>query len=87
MAHHKSARKRILRNASRAVINRSRRTRVRTFLRKVEEAIRSGDRAVAQAALRTAQPEVMRAAGKELHRNTASRRISRLSARIKGMPA
>ena len=67
-------------------MNRNLRTRTRTFLRKVEEAIRSGDRNAAESTFRAAQPVVMRAKGKVLHRNTASRRLSRLSARIKAMP-
>lgn len=87
MAHHKSAQERIRRNARRAGVNRDRRSRVRTFLRKVDEAIASGDAKSAQAALRAAQPEIMRAAGSILHKNTASRKVSRLSARIKAMLA
>ena len=87
MAHHKSALKRIRRNGRRAEINVNRRSRVRTFLRKVEESIASGDRGAAQAALRAAEPELMRAAGRIVHRNAASRTVSRLSARIKAMPA
>lgn len=87
MAHHKSALKRIRRNARRANVNRDRRGRVRTFLRKVESAISSGDKQAAEAALREAQPEIIRGAGSVLHRNTASRKISRLSARVKAMTA
>jgi small subunit ribosomal protein S20 len=59
---------------------------MRTFVRKVEEAISSGDKSAAQEAFRLAQPEIMRAAGKGvLHKNTSSRKISRLSARIRAM--
>ncbi|MDA1132400.1 MAG: 30S ribosomal protein S20 [Proteobacteria bacterium] len=87
MAHHKSAQERIRRNARRAAVNRDRRSRMRTFLRKVEEAIAGGDPKSAQAALRAAQPELMRSAGSILHKNTASRKMSRLSARIKAMSA
>jgi small subunit ribosomal protein S20 len=85
MAHHKSALTRIRRNARRALINRDRRGRVRTFIRRVEEAIASGDKKQAVAALREAQPELMRSVGPIMHGNTASRKISRLSARIKAM--
>ena len=86
MAHHKSARKRIRRNAKREVINTARRNRIRTFVRKVEDAIRGGDKEQAAAALRAAQPEIHRGVSKGiLHRNTAARRLSRLSARIKAL--
>ena len=87
MAHHKSARKRIRRNGRRADINVSRRSRVRTSLRNVEEKIASGDKGAAHAALREAEPELMRAAGRIVHRNAASRKVSRLSARMKAMLA
>ncbi len=86
MAHHKSARKRIRRNAAKAQVNTARRSRVRSFLKKVELAIAAGDREAARQALKSAEPEVMRGAARGiLHRNTASRRIGRLSARIKAM--
>jgi len=66
------------------VINKNRRSRMRTFIRKVEEAIATGDKSVAETALRSAQPEIMRGAQKGvIHKNTASRKISRLSARIR----
>jgi len=69
-------------------INKSRRSRVRTFIRKVEEAIASGDQSAALEALKAAQPEIMRGAVKGvLHRNTASRKISRLHHRINVMSA
>ena len=84
MAHHKSAKKRIRRNARAADRNRSRISRIRTFVKKVETAIGSGDKAVAEGAFRAAQPELHRGVSKGvLHRNTAARKISRLSARIK----
>ena len=61
---------------------------MRTFLRKVEEAIASGDGAAAKEALRAAQPEIMRAAQKGvLHKNTASRKVSRLASRVQGLQA
>ncbi len=84
MAHHQSAKKRIRRNARSAVGNRSRTSRVRTFVKKVETAIAAGDKSAAQAAFKAAQPELHRGARKGiLHRNTAARKISRLNARVK----
>ena len=86
MAHHKSAKKRILRNAKRAEINRARVSRIRTFLKKVETAIAAGDQTVAREALVQAHPELQRGATKGvLHKNTVARKMSRLSARIKTM--
>ncbi len=88
MANHKSALKRIRRNGHRAEINKARRSRVRTFVKNVEEAIGAGNQEAAREALRQAEPEMARAAGKGvMHRNTMSRKVSRLSARIKGMTA
>jgi len=82
MANHKSAKKRIRRNANRAEINKSRISRIRTFVKRVESAIASGDKDTAQTALKEAQPELMRGVSKGvLHKNTASRKMSRLSAR------
>ena len=70
----------------RADVNKSRRSRIRTFLRKVEEASESGDRDAASAALRAAQPELMRGVTKGIfHKNTAARKMSRLSARVKAI--
>jgi small subunit ribosomal protein S20 len=87
MANIKSAKKRIRKTARRTDINRARMSRVRTFVRKVEAAIASGDRTAAQAALKEAQPEIMRGVTKGVvHANTAARRISRLNARIKALP-
>ena len=84
MANHKSAKKRIRRNAHRAEINKSRISRIRTFIKKVEKAIATGDGANAKEALRVAQPEIMRGVTKGvLHKNTASRKMSRLAQRIK----
>jgi small subunit ribosomal protein S20 len=86
MAHHPSAKKRIRQTKRRTVVNRARVSRVRTFLRSVEAAIGSGDKQQALAAFRAAQPELMRGANKGvIHRNTASRKLSRLAARIKTM--
>jgi len=86
MAHHKSAQKRIRRNGRRAVINAARKNRIRTFLHRVENAIESGDKEAAQQAFKTAQPEIHRGVTRGvLHRNTAARKLSRLSARIKAL--
>ena len=88
MANTTSAKKATRKIARRTEINKARRSRVRTFLRKVEEAIASGDQAAAQAALKAAQPELQRAATKGVvHRNTASRKVSRLAARVKAISA
>jgi small subunit ribosomal protein S20 len=74
--------------AKRTAINRSRRSRVRTFVRKVEEAIASGNQAAAAEALRAAEPELMRAAQKGIfHKNNASRKVSRLAHRISSLGA
>lgn len=88
MAHHKSAKKRIRRNDRRRVINKDRVSRIRTFIRKVEEAITSGDKTVADAAFKLAQPEIQRGVTKGvLHQNTVARKLSRLSRRIKALAA
>jgi small subunit ribosomal protein S20 len=84
MANTSSAKKAARQALRRAETNKTRKSRVRTFVRKVEEAIDSGDAASAQAALKAAQPELMRAAQKGvLHKRTASNKISRLAARVK----
>jgi small subunit ribosomal protein S20 len=86
MANHASAKKRIRRNNARALVNKSRVSRIRSFVKKVEVAIEAGDKKTAQAALQAAQPELMRGAAKGLfHKHTASRKMSRLSARIKAL--
>ncbi|HRQ60619.1 MAG TPA: 30S ribosomal protein S20 [Alphaproteobacteria bacterium] len=86
MANHVSALKRVQRNARRAEINTARRSRIRTFLKKVELAIASGDQKAAQEALKAAQPELFRGVSKGVvEKNTASRKMSRLSARIKAL--
>jgi small subunit ribosomal protein S20 len=88
MANTVSAKKMIRKIAKRTAINRSRRSRVRTFLRKVEEAIASGNRNAATEALRAAEPELMRAAQKGIvHKNTASRKVSRLAHRVQALSA
>jgi small subunit ribosomal protein S20 len=84
MAHHKSAKKRIRQTARRTAVNRARTSRVRSFIKKVETAIASGDKKAAETALREAQPQIQRGATKDvIHPNTAARKLSRLSARIK----
>ena len=84
MANTPQSKKRARQTVRRNAVNRARRSRIRTFLRKVEEAIAAGDKDAAFAALRQAEPELMRGVTKGvLHKNTASRKISRLSARVK----
>ena len=88
MANTSSAKKAARKIARRAAVNKTRRSRVRTFVRKVEEALASGDKSAAEAAFKSAQPELMRAATKGVvHRNTASRKVSRLAQRVKGLSA
>lgn len=86
MANHASSKKRIRRNARRTEINGTRRGRIRTFVKKVELALGAGDVKQAEEALKQAQPEIMRGVAKGiLHQNTASRKLSRLSGRIKAL--
>jgi small subunit ribosomal protein S20 len=86
MANTKSAKKATRVAEKRTEVNKARRSRVRTYVRKVEEAIASGDKSAAEVALKSAQPELMRGAQKGImHSNTASRKISRLSARIRAI--
>jgi small subunit ribosomal protein S20 len=88
MANTPQAKKRARQNERRAAVNKARRSRIRTFLRNVEEAIDGGDKAVAAAALREAQPELMRGVTKGImHKNTVARKISRLAARVKAIAA
>jgi small subunit ribosomal protein S20 len=88
MANTNSAKKAVRKIATRTSVNRARRSRLRTFVRKVEEAILSGDAAVAAQALNDAVPVMMRAAQRGvLHKNTASRKVSRLTARVKALSA
>jgi small subunit ribosomal protein S20 len=78
-----SSRKRVRTTAKRTAINTSRKTRIRGFIRKVEEAIAKGDKSAALAALKAAEPEIMRGVTKGvLHKNTGSRKVSRLSKRV-----
>ena len=86
MANSRQSKKRARQNDARFAVNKARRSRIRTFLRKVEEAIETGDKEAASAALKAAQPELMRGVTKGVyHKNTAARKVSRLSARIKSL--
>lgn len=86
MANTPQSKKRARQNAKRYAVNKMRRSRIRSYLRKVEEAIASGDQDAAKTALKDAQPELMRGVTKGIfHKNTASRKMSRLSARVKAL--
>lgn len=88
MANTKSAKKATRVSARRTEINKNRVSRIRTFVRKLEEAIASGNKSDAETAFKAAQPELMRGAQKGvLHKNTASRKVSRLAARVKAIQA
>ncbi len=88
MAHHRSAKKRIRQTAKRTAVNRSRMSRIKTFVRKVEDALAKGDVDTARTAFAEAEPEIRRGISKGvLHLNTASRKISRLSRRVKSLAA
>ncbi len=86
MANTAQSKKRARQNEARFAVNKMRRSRIRTQLRKVEEAIASGDAKAAQEALKAAQPELMRGVTKGvMHKNTAARKMSRLAARVKAV--
>ena len=86
MANTPQSKKRARQIERRTAVNKARRSRIRTHLRKVEEAIASGDSAAAKEALKVAQPELMRGVTKGVyHKNTASRKMSRLTARVKAL--
>jgi small subunit ribosomal protein S20 len=86
MANTTSAKKMVRKIARRTAINKTRRSRMRTFVKKVELAVAAGDQSKAQEALRAAESEVMRAVSKGVvHKNTGSRKVSRLAARVKAM--
>ena len=88
MANTPQSQKRARQTLRRTDVNKARRSRIRTFLRKVEEAIASGNAEVAREALRAAQPELMRGVTRGVvHKNTAARKISRLAARVKALSA
>lgn len=86
MANTSSARKAARKIARRTEVNRQRKSRVHTFIRKVEEAIAAGNKDVATKSLAAAESEIMRAAGRGVfHKNTASRKVSRLTARVRAI--
>lgn len=88
MAHHRSAKKRIRQTIKRTEVNRARRGRVRTFIKRVELAVAAGDAEQARTALQIAEPEIRRAVNRQvLKLNTASRRISRLSKKVNSLSA
>ncbi|MGZ3217971.1 30S ribosomal protein S20 [Paracoccus sp. T5] len=88
MANTPQSKKRARQIERRTDVNKARRSRIRTFIRKVEEAIASGNADAAKEALRNAQPELMRGVTKGIvHKNTASRKVSRLAARVKALTA
>jgi small subunit ribosomal protein S20 len=86
MANSAQAKKRARQITRRTEVNKARRSRIRTFVRKVEEAIAGGDQKIASEAFQEVQPEIMRGVSKGImHKNTASRKISRLSSRVKSL--
>jgi len=86
MANIRSAKKRARQAPRRTAVNRARVSRIRTFVKKVEDAIAAGDKTAARTALAEAQPEIMRGAGKGVvPKNTAARKVSRLNARVKSL--
>jgi len=86
MANTLQAKKRVRRNANRELINKARRSRIRTYVKKVELAIEAGNADDAKVALKEAQPELMRGVTKGvLHKKTASRKVSRLAKRVKAL--
>jgi len=88
MAHHKSAKKRIRQTERRTEVNRARVSRIRTYVKKVELALASGDAALALTALREAEPELMKGVRRGVvEQNTASRKVSRLAARVNALSA
>jgi small subunit ribosomal protein S20 len=86
MANSPQSKKRARQNERRFAINKARRSRIRTYLRRVEEALESGDQSAAAEALKAAQPELMRGVTKGvMHKNTVARKMSRLSSRVKAL--
>ena len=84
MPNTSSAKKRVRQNVRRTATNKARKSRVHSAVRKVEEALKAGDKTAAQAALKAAEPEIMRAAGKgTIHRKTGARKVSRLAKALK----
>ena len=88
MPNHASSEKRVRQTARRTAVNKNRKSQIRTAVRKVEEALVAGDKAAAAAALKLAEPAMMRGVTKGvIHKNTGSRKVSRLSARVKALKA
>jgi small subunit ribosomal protein S20 len=86
MPSHRSAEKRVRQTAKRTAVNKNRKSQVRGAIRKVEDALASGDKPAAQAAFKAAEPQIMRGVSKGvIHRNTGSRKVSRLAARVKAL--
>ena len=86
MAHHRSAKKRIRQTTRQTEVNRTRVSRIRTYVKKFDLAVASGDKAAAEAAFREAMPELHRGVSRGvLHRNTVARKISRMSALVKAL--
>jgi len=86
MPSHVSSEKRVRQTARRTAVNKNRKSLIRTAVRKVEEALQAGDKAAAAAALKVAEPQIMRGVTKGvIHKNTGSRKVSRLNARLKGL--
>jgi small subunit ribosomal protein S20 len=84
MPSHPSAEKRVRQTARRTAVNKNRKSQIRTAVRKAEEAIAVGDKAAAAAALKLAEPAIMRGVSKGvIHKNTGARKVSRLTARLK----
>ena len=87
MPNKASAKKRLRQTIKKTTENKNRKTRIKTFVKKVEQAVAQGDQDAANGVLRTAQSEIMRGVSKGvLHKNSASRKISRLSSRVKAIP-
>ncbi len=88
MANTPSSRKAVRKIAARTEVNKSRRTRVRSFVRKFDDAVAAGNKAAAEVAFKTVEPELMRAVTKGvLHKNAASRKVSRLAKKLKSLSA
>ena len=86
MPSHPSAEKRVRQTAKRTAVNKNRKSQVKGAIRKVEDALNAGDKAAAVAALKAAEPEIMRGVSKGvIHKNTGSRKVSRLNARVKAL--
>ena len=86
MPSHKSAEKRVRVTAKRTAVNKARRSQIRSAIRSVEEALATGDKKAATEALKAAEPQIMRGVSKGVvHKNTGSRKVSRLAARLKAL--